>query len=260
LLEHCKREGGAQHQDDDDDGSQQRQRDVPEPLQGTGSVDVGGLVELPIDTLQRRVHQQDGEGQRAPNIRYREGQQCGRWITGPVDRLVNEAEREQDAVEEAEVEIEHERPDEAVGDRWHRIGDEDQELRDPRGPHLTLIDQQRDRNRQYDLGRDRHGREDQGVLERQDEQRITQDTPIVVKPDEGEDTPPQLGKRNLVERQIRRIEDRIGKYQGERQKRRNVHHNAKPVGRWLAPKKRARAARGREAFTTSLRRGPVRTC
>src|SRR5262249_54716786 len=212
LLEHRERERGAQHQNDDDDGSQQRQRDVPEPLQGAGSVDVGRLVELRIDTLQRRVHQQDGEGQRAPNIRYREGQQRGRWVAGPVDRLVNEAEREQDAVEEAEFEIVHEGPNEPVGDRRHRIGDEDQELRDPRGPHLTLIDQQRDRNGKNVLGGDRQGEEDQVVFEQQDEQRIAKDPPIVVKRDEGEDAPPQLGKRNLVERQIRRIEDRIGKY------------------------------------------------
>ena len=72
------------------------------------------LVELARDALQRGMHQDDGERQRAPDVGHGDGVERGVGIAGPVDRIVDQAEREQDAVQEAELEAVDERPDQAV--------------------------------------------------------------------------------------------------------------------------------------------------
>ena len=53
----------------------------------------GLLVELARDALQRRMHQDDGEGQGAPDVGHGDGVERGVGIAGPVDRIVDQARR-----------------------------------------------------------------------------------------------------------------------------------------------------------------------
>src|SRR5512143_3840232 len=54
LVENLERQNGIVDQDEGGGGSEERNRDVPETLHGTGPVDGGGLVKLRRDGLESR--------------------------------------------------------------------------------------------------------------------------------------------------------------------------------------------------------------
>ena len=139
-------------------------------MPGIGAVDRRLPVEIARDTLQGRVHQMMAKGSSAPDVGHGDGVERGVGIAGPVDRLVDQPDAEQDAIQEAELEAVEERPDQAVADRRDGEG-QDQKSRHARGPDAGLIDQQGDGDRQDDLGADGDDGEDQRVLEGDPEQR-----------------------------------------------------------------------------------------
>src|SRR6185295_2107094 len=108
--------------------------------------DRGGLKELRINALQGGMDQQDGKGQRAPDVWDGNGEQGTFWMPGPIYRGTGEASRQQDAIQEAVLETVDERPNEPGGYRRHGVGHQDKELRNAAGPDVLLADQQRDGN------------------------------------------------------------------------------------------------------------------
>ena len=170
-------------------------------------------------------------------------------------------EREQDAVQETEVKIVDKGPDQPVSDRWHRVGQQDQEFRHPRGPHTGLVDQKRNRHREHNLDGDGKRREDQRVLQREEEQRVGQDAAIVVEADKRKNAPAQLGERHLVHRQIGRVEDRVSQHESQRGQRGDVHHYAKHIRRHLGTKGPCGLAhRRRMSVSDQMRLSHVRAC
>ena len=201
-----------------------------EALPGAGSVDGRGLVEFARNALQRGMDDQHGERQGAPDVGDRDGIERGIGIAGPVHRVVDQPQREQDAVEEAELKAVDERPDQAVGDRRHAVGNEDQQPGEARGPQTRLVEQQRDADRENDLDPHHQHREQDGVLESEREQRILEQPRVVLPIVPREDTAPQLRNADLMQREIARIHHRIGEHEQQQADRRQVHHHAERGG------------------------------
>jgi hypothetical protein len=230
LLEYRERERGPQDQDDHDDGGEQRQRDRAEALPGVGPVHGRRLVELARNTLQGGMDDQHCERQRAPDVGNRNRIERGIGISGPVHRVIDQPQGEQDAVEETELKAVHERPDEAVGDRRHAIGNEDQQPGEARGPQTGPVEQERDADREHDFDHHHQHREQDGVLEREREQRILEQAGVVLPIVPREHAAPQLRDANLVQRKVARVRDRIGEHQQQQADRRQVHRHAERVG------------------------------
>jgi hypothetical protein len=173
------------------------------------------------------------------------GVERGVGIAGPVHRIVDQAEAEQDAVQEAELEAVQERPDQAVADRRDGVGQQDQEPREARRPDAGLIDQQRDRDRQHDLAHHRDRGEHQRVLDRDPEQRVFQHAAIVLPAVERELAAPQLRQPDLVDREVPGIEHRVRQDRGEEHQRGQVHRQRELPGRQFAPEPAPAAQRER---------------
>ena len=201
-----------------------------EALPGAGAVDGRRLVELARNALQRGMDDQHRERQRAPDVGNRDRIERGIGIAGPVHRVIDQPEREQDAVEETELKAVHEGPDQAVGDRRHAVGNEDQQPGEPRGPQAGPVEQQRDADRENDLDHHHQHREHDGVLEREREQRILEQARVVLPVVPRENPAPQLRNADLMQREIARVHDRIGEHEQQQADRRQVHHHAERVG------------------------------
>jgi hypothetical protein len=190
-------------------------------------------VQLARNPLQRSVDDQHRERERAPDIRNRDRIEGGVGIAGPVHRVVDQPEREQDAVEEAELEAVEEGPDQAVGDRRHAVGNQDQQPGEPGAPQARLVEQQRDADREHDLDAHHQHREHDGVLEREREQRILEQARVVLPVVPGKNPAPQLRDADLVQREIARIHHRIGEHERQQADGRQVHHRAERADRQL---------------------------
>ena len=181
------------------------------------------------------MHEDDGEGQRAPDIGHGDGVERGVGIAGPVHGFVDQSGAEQDPIQEAELEAVEERPDQPITDRRDGVGQQDQESRDTRGPHAGLVDQERDCHGQHDLARHGNGGEDQRVLDGDPEQRILEHALVVLPAAERELAAPELGEADLVEREVARIDHRKRQDQPEEQQGRQVHGQRELPRRQFAP-------------------------